>query len=543
MDRISLIFRPVLVVATAVAISAAAEAQIGGPAPPSQRQAYGQPALTAEGGVISDAAIASDPQSAPAPPPEGTLPGGTQPAVEASPQPRLADDPSGSPVLGNLVPRILEPRKAPPSPYKPLFYDNDFRYLEDPRNTECYFGDLWKRLPVGQMMLDLGGEYRLRQHNEHILLRDNDFLLQRTRLYANFQARPWLRLYGEAIDATSSYEDLPPRAIEENRFDALNLFGDVRVWDGPCTQIWFRGGRQELLYGNQRLISPLDWANTRRTFDGFKMFARGEKWNIDAFWVRPVPAGQHLGNDHNWDHPDTSQEFLGVYLTRKGLENQTVDLYYLRLAEYDGRPDFDYHTLGARWDGKYENWLAEAEAGYQLGEFGLQDHSAGFFTVGGGRKLVRLPWNMVFWTYYDWASGNDPTARTHGTFNQLFAFGHKYLGFMDLVGRQNIEDWNFQLTVAPWKPVELLLWWHIFHLDQAQDALYDAGGAIVRQDPTGAAGTDVGQELDVVFRWTITPRAEVLFGYSHLFPGDFLLNTPGGAPGKDFYYTQFTARF
>ncbi len=538
MDRTRLVLRALPLVAVAVAVMAKAEAQSWGGIPIQEGEVYTAPGAPYEAALAPEAAMAGAPQSSAAAPPESG-----QPMPQDGQQPPVTPDPADAPVLGGLVPRILEPRKAPPSPYKPVFYDNDFRYLEDPRNTECYFGDLWKRLPVGQMMLDLGGEYRLRQHNEHILLRDNDFLLQRTRLYANLQARPWLRLYGEAIDATSSYEDLPPRAIEENRFDALNLFGDVRLWDGQRAEIWFRGGRQELLYGKERLISPLDWANTRRTFDGFKVFARGEKWNVDAFWVRPVPLAQHLGNDHNFDHPDTSQEFLGIYLTRKGLTNQTVDLYYLRLAEYDGRPDFDYHTLGARWEGKYENWLAEAEAGYQLGEYGVQDHSAGFYTIGGGRKLVRLPWNMVFWTYFDWASGNDPTARTHGTFNQLFPFGHRYLGFMDIVGRQNIEDLNFQLTVAPWKPIELLLWWHIFHLDQAQDALYDPGGAIVRQDPTGAAGTDVGQELDLLLRWTITPRAEVQFGYSHLFPGDFLRNTPGGAPGKDFYYTQFTARF
>lgn len=435
------------------------------------------------------------------------------------------------------------PKKPRPSPYKGVFYDNDFRYLDDPENTECRLGDAWKRLPLGGMVLDLGGEYRLRQHNEHIVLRDNNFLLQRTRLYANLEVNPWIRLYGEAIDAASSFEDISPRVIEENRFDALNLFGDVRLCDGDRADLWLRGGRQELLYGAQRLISPLDWANTRRTFDGVKLFSRGEKWDADLFWTRPVPFAQHVSNDHNFDHPDTSQEFLGLYLTRKRLENSTIDLYYLRLAEYDGRPDFDQSTFGGRCETRHGNWLGEIELGYQLGRFGDRDHSAGFFTVGGGRKLAALPWNTVFWTYFDWASGDDPDARTHGTFNQLFPLGHKYFGYMDLVGRQNIEDLNFLLTIAPVKKVEFQAWWHIFKLDQARDALYDAGGAVVRVDPTGAAGRDVGEELDLLVNWNLTPRSALQFAYCHLFPGDFLLNTPGGAPGRDFYYTQFTVRF
>ena len=80
-------------------------------------------------------------------------------------------------------------------------------------------------------------------------------------------------------------------------------------------------------------------------------------------------------------------------------------------------------------------------------------------------------------------------------------------------------------------------------MPSASDALYDATGNAIRQDPTGAAGRDVGNEADLSLRWTFRPRADVLFGYSHLFPGRFLLETPGGANGRDFYYTQFSLRF
>jgi hypothetical protein len=83
----------------------------------------------------------------------------------------------------------------------------------------------------------------------------------------------------------------------------------------------------------------------------------------------------------------------------------------------------------------------------------------------------------------------------------------------------------------------------VFRLQQARDALYDASGTAIRQDLTGAAGRNVGEELDVTLKWTLTPRANVLFGYSHLWPGAFLFDTPGGAGGRDFYYTQFTATF
>jgi len=435
-------------------------------------------------------------------------------------------------------------KRPPPNPYKGVFYDNDFSYLDDPANEYCYLGDFMKRRRLwDSLMLDVGGEYRLRQHNEHILTRNNNFLLQRTRVYGDLHVDDWFRTYIEAIDATSAWEDLPPRPTEENRFDALNLFGDARIISGGRGDVWLRAGRQELLYGAQRLISPLDWSNTRRTFDGVKLFWRGESWDADAFWTRPVPASQHLNNDHNFDHPDPHEEFYGLYMTRKDWKNHKLDLYYLRLAKYDGLVPFQNHTLGSRWEGKHDAWLWEIEGGYQFGDYGVRDHSAGFYTLGAGRRLADVGWSPVLWVYYDWASGDrDPADSVHGTFNQLFPLGHKYLGWMDIVGRQNIEDWNFQLTLSPRPTVEFVLWWHVFHLQQARDALYDASGTAIRQDPTGAAGRDVGNEADLALRWTFAPRGDVLFGYSHLFPGRFLLDTPGGASGRDFYYTQFSLR-
>lgn len=441
------------------------------------------------------------------------------------------------------------PKKPPANPHKGLFYENDFRYLDDPDNEFHYLGDFAKRRHLGDWaVLDVGGEFRLRQHHERILTRFDNFLLQRTRVYGDLHIQDGFRFYAEAHDAVSYWGDLPPRAIEENRFDALNLFADWRVWDGAQGDLWLRGGRQELLYGSQRLISPLDWANTRRTFDGVKTFWQGESWNADMFWTRPVPFAQHLGGDTTFDAPDPLQEFYGLWLTHKGLENHKFDLYYLRYGNYNpaspGGPIlFENHTFGGRWEGKHEAWLWELEGGYQFGADRGLDHTAGFYTIGAGRKLTRLDWNPVVWLYYDWASGDrDPTDDVHTTFNQLFAFSHKYLAWMDLVARQNIEDWNCLVTLTPRSDLEFLFWYHVFHLQQARDALYDASGAVRRVDPTGASGRDVGSELDMTLRWTFRPRADVLFGYSHLFPGRFLLDT-GGAPGRDFYYTQFSLRF
>ncbi|MFH1921605.1 MAG: alginate export family protein [Planctomycetota bacterium] len=297
--------------------------------------------------------------------------------------------------------------KAAAKSHKILFYDNDFSYLLDPCYSDCYLGDSLKRLSAGHCMtLDVGGQFRLRQHSERnhrklgLTGNDDDFLLYRTRLYANAEIGDGLRAYAEMIDAVSNYETFSPRPIEENRTDLLNLFGDVRLHNGSGGELWARLGRQELLYGAERTVSPLDWANTRRTFEGYKAFWKGDCWNVDAFWTRPV-----VTDVRNFDSPNYDQQFMGVYASRHGCKDRIVDLYYLRLD--NDAADFDYHTFGGRIFKEHGPWMLEVEAAYQFGDFEVFDHSAGAWTCGLGRKFDNLHWKPTLWAYYDWASGSD----------------------------------------------------------------------------------------------------------------------------------------
>src|SRR5947199_1048718 len=105
--------------------------------------------------------------------------------------------------------------------------------------------------------------------------------------------------------------------------------------------------------------------------------------------------------------------------------------------------------------------------------------------------------NPTVWAYYDYASGDHSVngGSHYNTFNQLFPFGHYYLGYLDLVGRQNIQDLNLDLNYFPAKWITGQVQYHRFWLAESQDALYAAGGRIGRQDTTGCAGRDVGQEI------------------------------------------------
>src|SRR5262249_47417994 len=149
--------------------------------------------------------------------------------------------------------------------YPPPFFDTDFRYLDKPDNQQHDYLDCLKRIhPCDDLLLSLGGETRVRYEDavdDRLTARDNTYTLFRQRLYADVWYRDRFRIYAEYIYAESFWQDLDPLPIDVNRSDLLNLFGEIKLCTIKDHPVYLRGGRQELLFGSERLISPADWAN------------------------------------------------------------------------------------------------------------------------------------------------------------------------------------------------------------------------------------------------------------------------------------------
>lgn len=433
-------------------------------------------------------------------------------------------------------------------------FDFDFRYLEQPGHDKDFF-DPVKRIHLGSdWLLSFGGSFWYRyMHETDSRLNaagiNNDYHLLRTRLHADLWYQDQFRLFAEMLDARALGLDLSALAIDKNHTDMLNLFADVKLgqfMDGPA---YLRVGRQELLYGSQRLISTLDWANTRWTFQGVKTFWQTPAFNLDAFWVRPM-----VTEPNQFDNWDKDRNFVGLWGTYKAIPGQVLDLYYLSLIDNRNvspanitqgnvlQGDSVLHTIGARWVGDYERILYELEGMYQFGKRSHLDISAFSIASGVGYQLP-LPMNPQFWLRYDFASGdkNHRDGRSN-TFNQLFPFGHYYFGYIDQVGRQNIHDFNAQFTLHPQPWVTFLGQYHRFYLANKRDYLYNAAGAGTIRDITGQSGRHVGDEIDFTINFHLSRHQDVLLGYSKLFTGEFLKNTrPGVSP--DLFYAQYNFRF
>jgi hypothetical protein len=453
---------------------------------------------------------------------------------------------------------LAQPPKGPI--YSNVRYDDDYSFVKNGRGSDPL--NQLKKIPVGKNLeLTFGGQYRFRFENDRnrrfgapvspTLEPSQSVLLNRAFLFADVQIANRFRVFGEFKYAGISYSDpvrnnLPVPVTAKDEPDVQNLFADIWLVKNEKARFGLRAGRQEMQFGKQRLISPLDWVNTRRTFDAFRLMATIKGWKADAFFAKPLDF-----DPENVNKADESRVFAGVYLQRPA-KGKTYSAYYLALKEDDplirnGRGilgDYFYHTLGLGFDGGARNLDWTSEAAYQFGDFGGDQIDAYMLSFEGGYTFAKLGIKPRVGLGFDVASGDKNPGDAHKqTFNQLFPLGHAFFGWADQVGRQNIRAWSLLLTAKPHKRLVVKLNGFKFDLDQRRDALYNAGGAPIRLSASGAAGYEAGHEIDAETAFTVNTHASVLIGYTRFVPGDFIKNSGALAKTHNLFYVMVPVKF
>ncbi len=438
-----------------------------------------------------------------------------------------------------------------------LRYDEDFSYLDgEPSTYRADFFDRFKNIHIGDdWRLSLGGEFRFRLEAETNKAfgatepAQDTFGLFRYMVHADMRYRDLFRVFAQGVAVFDEDRDLGLRGIDENRWDLQQMFFDLRLLgeDKPLT---LRVGRQELQYGGQRWVSPLDWANVRRRFDGAKLFAKGTTWDVDMWWMKPVDVAQVQRKQR--DRNNEELDFYGAYATYKGIADHGLDFYFFhirdtaktRLSPNGAVGDRKVHTLGSRFWGRRGGFDYEAELAGQWGRWAGDSIQAWAWNVDGGYTFGDIGCKPRVGIGFDWASGDrDPFDGNIETFDQMFPFSHYYLGFLDRVARQNIMALN--LNVSAWavpKKVKAKAAFHTFWLNSKDDALYAAPGAVIRRDVFGNSGREVGHELDLTVVWKIDVHQKMLFGYSHFWDSDLIINT-GVSEDADLFYVQYAFKF
>ncbi len=391
--------------------------------------------------------------------------------------------------------------------------------------------DLDKMLPP---WLQFSGEYRVRLEDYGGIgfKFDNSDTDLVSRLRFNMQIRPsnWLRLFVQAQDSRIFFNQIiasaPPN---QDSMDLRLAYVDIGKTEGP---LLLRVGRQELAFGDERLVGIADWLNVPHSFDAVRTTLHKNGYRLDAFASSLV-----VPTDEAFDHHAEGNNLYGLY---GGLERlipgAVIEPYvFWRVAprqrlESGQLGSLDTKTGGVRWVGKV---LTEFDYGVEMdlqrGNIGIDPVSAwaGHWVV--GYTVPKSPFQPRIFAEYNYASG-DRNAKDNriGTFDQLYPSGHDKYGMDDQVGWRNIRDVRAGVSVKPKRSVTASLVGHDWWLASATDGLYNAAGTMVARVVSGADGTHIGEELDLQGNWAINSRAKLGGGIGHIFPGGFLQRATQG---------------
>lgn len=367
------------------------------------------------------------------------------------------------------------------------------------------------------------------------------FALTRLMGSADMYAGSHVRVFAQGRSSLSTRRDLAGgrRPSDEDDLDVHQLYAQLRSTGvgGSDGMVTLQGGRFEMAFGKERLISALDWANTKRSFDGVMTSYGASSATVTAFLARPVVVRAYRPNLH-----DSTTALVGIYSTARSTRLSIgADLYWIGQRRDSGAGTWNgtagremRHTVGARlWSPprKESPFDMEGEYALQFGRMGSNSIAASMVAGQIGYTVRRPSRTARVYANVEYASGDRSAGGDVETFSQLNPQPHPFLGFADIAGRQNIVDLSGGGSTNVWRTVVATADYHAFRRATATDAFYAPSGAVARPPGFGTSRS-IASELDFTLRWAEDRHKLLLGGWSHVTPGDFI-RQGGSASGAD----------
>ena len=421
--------------------------------------------------------------------------------------------------------------------FRPLRYDEDYRYLSDP-GQRTDFWDSIKYIPIADGhvgYLSFGGEARERfeaYENEFFSTKstaDNAYFLQRYLLHADYQPIDWLRAFGQLQSSIEGGRPAGPRPTDRDTLDVHQLFADLSVQTSQDGGLTLRGGRQEMSYGSERLISTREGLNNRRAFDAVRLLYKQDGVSVNAFFSSPVEVDTGIFDDQNI----RDVYFWGGYATMPfpHLPGIKLDLYYLGLRNphavfSQGADVEERHTIGTRFFGTAGRWDFNHEAMYQFGNFGAGDINAWSVATDHGCTLTNL-WARPRLGLKAAIASGDHSAKSQDleTLNPLFPRGN-YFTEASLLGPQNFFDVHPCLQLHPSPQWSFETGVDFYWRENLNDGIYTPGGSAIYQGNRNLSRF-VGTDFSFVVGWQATRHFNISAAYTHFFAGKFIRQNHG----------------
>jgi hypothetical protein len=350
------------------------------------------------------------------------------------------------------------------------------------------------------------------------------YYLNRLRITAGFKVSPWFQATVQGQDSrVGGYTTTPVIPVSMRDTADLRL-AYAEVGKKSSKGVFATVGRQELTFGDGRVMASPDWGNVSKTYDSVRVTAARTGVKVDAFFGAPVDVSR------SFSMAKIGERVAGVWATFDKVKPFAyVDGYGIvksiavAVGELGAKGDWVTYALGFRVGGpiaKAVSW--EAEQVVQTGHYGGDDlqafgtHAAVSWTIG---KSALKPKATADFNY---ASGdkNSKDAK-RGTFDQMYASSHAKWGLGDLVGWRNMQHAALKFEFSATKRLKVNSAVNHVWLATAQDGWYAGSGTRVVLNRK-ATSRDLGWEPDIYGAYTLTKDVTIGVGAAVLFGGGFV---------------------
>jgi len=432
-------------------------------------------------------------------------------------------------------------------PFQLLRYDEDYSVMKNDTNRNYY--SQAKYIPLnknGNTFLSFGGDVRqqyfyIKNENWGAAPEDKDgYIFSRLLAHADFHAGKYFRSYIELQSSLANGKEYPNSPIDENQLDLHQAFVDVALPLGKQKQLVLRAGRQEFMYGAQRLVSVKEGANNRLAFDAVKLMYQGSRFKVDAFFSHPVRPKQGIFDDGFNKH----SKFWGGYaVVNKVPVFQNVDLYYLGL--WKSKSVFDdgierelRHSVGTRIWNNPVPWQYNFEALYQWGKFGAKKISAWTISSNTTYTIQSLKCSPEINFKAELISGDhNYDDEKLQTFNPLYPKGG-YFGLANLIGPVNLIDIHPSFTIDLTKTFLYEVDYDAFWRFSQNDGLYGQSILLVYSGRSSEQKF-IGDQLSTYLIYNPSQFFSLQAEFTWFKAGPYLKDV---GPGKNILFTAFTAQ-
>jgi hypothetical protein len=355
----------------------------------------------------------------------------------------------------------------------------------------------------------------------------DSYLLTRFRLGLLVKPATRFKVYAELQDADAFLKNQPLAPPYQETWDLRRAY--VEIGDIQEGHFGLRVGRQDLNFGDGRLVGTSYWRNASRGFDAVQAVTNWAWFSTTAFAASQVVVG-----DNGLSHHQPGNNLYGLDgKLSKLIPKATLEPFiFWRLTPgvktEEGAPGrLDEKTVGLRSAGTiFNGWDYDVEGARQFGSLGADRVRAWAWMGIAGYTFTNLRFKARLFGEYDFASG-DGNSKDHvrGTFDQLFPNVHDHLGLADQFAWQNLKAVRAGARIWLRRNWIVAPIWNNYWLANATDGYYNSSGAIVARDPRGLSGSHIGEEYDIQTSYRFDRNLEFGAGFARVLPGEFLLKT------------------